>query len=182
MERPANRPKAHTAWLLSVACAIWLMAVTPTLAGWSTPRFLRGPVPPYLATGGPATSATDAHGDVALVWRSDQQAGRPPRWWYDTSVQVAYAGPAGPIASRTIWRHPHSFTASVAAVLDAQGELTVAWVEGPSQRRGPITVRARHRSPTGRWSATQTVGHSSTAFFYANPELAVAPNREVLLT
>lgn len=182
MGHRTNRPIVHAAALLVAATAIWLMAASAALAAWSTPRLLRGPVPSYLVLNGPAASATDARGDVALIWRVDKQAGRAPHWWYDASVLVAFAGPSGPLVSHTIWRHSHSYIASVTVALDAHGELTVAWIEEPSQSRGPITVRARHRSPAVRWSATQTVGYSSTAFSYANPELAVAPNREVLLT
>jgi hypothetical protein len=167
-------------WLAALA-AIWLMcAATPSLAVWSTPRFISGPVRSYFATVPPAF-ATDARGDVALAWLNVQKGGRPPNWWYDSSVQVALAGPTGPIVTHTVWQRTHSLVASVTVALDARGEPTVAWIDAPSPSNGPHTVRALHRSPTGRWSAAQTVGHS-IAFFYAEPELAVAPDREVLLT
>jgi len=126
--------------------------------------------------------ASDARGDAALVWREVRAAGHRPNWWYDSFVRVAFAGPTGAVVTRTVWGHAHTMIAGVTDALDALGELAVAWVEEPSGSGGPITVRALRRSPAGRWSAPQAVGRSSTAFFYATPELAVAPDGEMLLT
>lgn len=101
-----------------------MCAATPSLAVWSTPGFISGPVPSYFATTGPAAFATDARGDAALAWRNFQKAGRPPTWWYDSSVQVALAGPTGPIVTHTVWQRTHSLIAGVTVALDARGELT----------------------------------------------------------
>jgi hypothetical protein len=167
--------------LLAALTAIGLVSATPSLAVWSAPRVIPGAVPSYVASNGSAVFATDARGDAALAWSSSRKAGRPPNWWYDSSVQVALAGRTGPIVTRTVWQRPHSLVAGVTVALDARGELTVAWIEAPSASRGPHSVRALRRSPSGRWSAAEVVG-SSIAFFYAAPELAVAPDRDVLLT
>jgi len=169
---------------LAAILVVLTCAVTPSFAGWSAPRFISGPA--FLAEltipHGPLPFATDARGDVAIAWPEFRPVGHPPNWWYDSSVRLASAGPTGRIVTRTVWRHAHSLIASVTVVLDAHGELTVAWIEAPSPSGSPFTVRARYRSASGRWSAPQVVGRSRTAFYYARPELAVAPNGEVLLT
>ncbi len=125
---------------------------------------------------------TDARGDAALAWQETPKAGRPPNRWYDSFVHVAFAAPTGRIVTHTVWGRKHSLIASVTDAFDARGELTVAWIEQPSSSGGPITVRALRRSPAGHWSAAQAVGRGGTAFFYAKPELAVAPDSEMLLT
>lgn len=129
--------------------------------------------------------ATNARGDVALAWPNVRSVGRPPNWWYDSSVKVALGGPTGRIVTHTVWRRAHSLIASVTVALDARGELTVAWIEEPSSTgasNGSLTVRALYRTASGRWSAPQAVVRSGTAFYYAHLELAVAPGGEVLLT
>jgi hypothetical protein len=165
-----------------LAVVALLLLASSALAGWSTPRPLSGSAPAYLGGTGPAALTTDARGDAALAWREFRKAGRPPNWWYDSFVHVAFAAPTGRIVTHTVWARGHSLIAGVTEAFDARGELSVAWVEQPSPSGGPITVRALRRSPAGHWSATQTVGRSSTAFFYAKPELAVAPDGEMLLT
>ena len=183
MSRFARIP-APTALFIALLSAIGAVWATPiALAGWSSPRVVLGAGPPYLAVSPVSAFSTDDRGDSALAWRVLGQAGRAPHWWYDSSVRVAFAAPRGPVAAHTVWHRAHSLIASVATALDARGELTIAWVEAPSGERGPITIRSIRRSPGGRWSVAETVGHSSsTAFLYAWPQLAAAPDGEVLLT
>ncbi len=168
--------------MLAAAGALALLLAPAAQAGWSVPRVISGPVPVYFGGTGAAVLTTDAGGDAALIWRESRKAGRPPRWWYDSFLRVAVAAPRGRVVTHTAWGRSHSLIASVAATLDARGELTVAWVEQPYPSGGPIAVRALRRSPVGRWSGAQLVGTSSTAFFFAAPELALAPDGEVLLT
>ena len=71
-----------------------------------------------------------------------------------------------------------------AIALDARGELTVAWVEQPSdagRTHGHKTVRAAYRSPDGSWSRVQAIGRSA-AFNYASPRLAATGSGAVVLT
>ena len=139
----------------------------------------------YLAAGNMSTLATDKRGDAALSWATLREAGRVPHQWYDATVRAAFAGPAGTVATRTLWSHTHATVAGVTSALNGRGELIVAWVESQLTRsgtNGAIAVLARWRSRRGRWSAVQTVGRSSTSFSYAHPELAVGPSDEVLLT
>ena len=63
----------------------------------------------------------------------------------------------------------------------------MAWVDAHPNIDGQRTVRAAFRTPAGRWSAVQAVGDSSRLnpllpVDYVDPRLAVAPDREVLLT
>jgi hypothetical protein len=160
--------------------AAW--ATPDVLARWSLPRVVHGATPPYVAVSLASAFSTDEHGDSALAWRVLRQAGRASNWWYDSSVRVAFAGPKGAVTAHTVWRRAHSVIASTTTALDARGELTIAWVEAPSSGKGAITIRSMRRAPRGGWSAAEVVGHSSSAFVYAWPQLAAAPDGEVLLT
>ena len=126
--------------------------------------------------------ATDARGDAALAWTSVRQVGLVRT---RVAVHVAFIGPGGRVAERTVWSNGDAIVGGVAVALDARGELTVAWIAAARARNGgtsgPHTIRAAYRNASGRWSAAQKVG-SSGPLMSADLHLAVAPDREVLLT
>lgn len=165
--------------LLALAAA----AAPGTARGaWSAARTVPGSGSVSLAGSGSSALVAGPGGETALVWRNFEKAGRPPKWWYDSSIHAAILTPTGRTVVRTVWRRAHSIVAAVTAVIDGRGELTVAWVEEPSPSGGAIVVRAVRRSPSGGWSPIQEVGRGATAFFYADPELAVSADGRVLLT
>jgi len=152
------------------------MGASPALAGWSAPVAVS-----RSAEGFPyAALANDARGDSAVAWASPSNEARPR-----AEVNVAFAGPGGRLVERALWRKNHALVGGVAVALDSRGELTVAWIDAARGRTGetlyPHTIRAAYRSPSGTWSPPQVVGYSGP-FLDAHLRLAVAPNREVLLT
>lgn len=164
--------------LASLALAIGLStAPTPALGAWSAVRTVG-----WSATAYGVVMATDARGDTALAWRTEQNVGLVRT---RSAVNVAFIGAGGRVAVRTLWRSSDALLGGVVVALDAQGELTVAWIAAPRGRSGATlsshTIYAAYRSPSGRWSAVQTVGYSGP-FLAADLRLAVAPDREVLLT
>jgi hypothetical protein len=154
------------------------MGVAPALAGWSAPRSVSS------SAGGFAdvALATDARGDTAVAWASERSVGLVQT---RAAVNVAFSGAGGPVATRTLWRSSDAQVGGVAVALDARGELTVAWIDAARGRNGatlsPHTIRTAYRSPSGRWSPVKIVGYSGP-FMDADLRLAVAPDREVLLT
>ena len=177
--------KAHAATRRRTGAAAavlagWLLfAAAPSLAAWSTTRTVN--------IRGGAALATDGRGDVALAWVGAVRRCSHSRCSYDGRVQVAFGRSTGPFVTRTVWQHANTNAYGVTVVLDARGELTVAWVDAHPNIDGQRTVRAAYRTPAGRWSAVQAVGHSSRLnpllpVDHVDPRLAVAPDREVLLT
>lgn len=155
-----------------------LFGAAPCLATWSTPRSVNAPW---------GHLATDGRGDVALAWEGVVRRCSHSRCIYEGLVKVAFGRSTGPLVTRTVWRHASTEVYDVTVVLDARGELTVAWVDAYPNIDGTRTVRAIYRTPAGCWSAVQAVGHSSQLnpllpVDYVDPRLAVAPDREVLLT
>ena len=156
------------------------MGASPALAGWSAPATVSHSAKgfpegfPYLAL------ANDVRGDSAVAWASQSNEARPR-----AAVNVAFAGPGGRLVERALWHKNGALAGGVAVALDARGELTVAWIDAARGRNGatlyPHTIRAAYRSPSGRWSPAQVVGYGGP-FLDAHLRLAVAPNREVLLT
>jgi hypothetical protein len=156
-----------------------LFGAAPSLATWSTPRTVNSLGRPALAT--------DGRGDVALAWVGAVRRCSHSRCIYGGPVQVAFGRSTGPLVTHTVWRHANAGAYGVTVVLDARGELTVAWVDAHPNIDGQRTVRAAFRTPAGRWSAVQAVGHSNRLnpllpVDYVDPRLAVAPDRGVLLT
>ncbi len=154
------------------------IGAAPALAGWSALRTMssnaRGPVDVALAT--------DARGDTAVAWASERSVGLVQT---RAAVNVAFSGAGGRVVTQTLWRSGDAQVGGVAVALDAHGELTVAWIDAARGRSGETlpthTIRAAYRTPSGRWSPTQIVGYSGP-FLGAELRLAVAPDREVLLT
>jgi hypothetical protein len=190
LEERGGRVKPALRWggALAALAAAWLVfGAAPSLAAWSTPRTVKSAFLGALAT--------DARGDVAPAWVNYRDIVRPCSLnrrgcliRTDVSLQVGFGGPTGPLVTRTVWRCRNAAAVGVTAALDARGELTVAWVDAPSGGvEGRRTVLAVYRTAAGRWSAVQVVGHSSPMnpvipSDYVDPKLAVAPDREVLLT
>ncbi|HUH79868.1 MAG TPA: hypothetical protein VLZ06_00950 [Solirubrobacteraceae bacterium] len=154
------------------------MGASPALAGWSAPLAVSRSTTGFLYV----APANDARGDSAVAWASETNAGPVQT---RAAVNVALAGAGGRPVERALWRSNDALVGGVAVALDASGELTVAWIEAARGRNGatlsPHTIRAAYRSPSGRWSPAQVVGYSGP-FLDAHLELAVAPNREVLLS
>ncbi len=148
------------------------------LAAWSAPRTVSRSTTGF----GRVALASDARGDAALAWASESQVGLVRT---RVAVNVAFAGAGGRPVQRTLWRSSDGLIGGVAVALDARGELTVVWIDAARGRSGatlyPNTIQAAYRTPSGRWSPTQTIGHAGP-FLSADPRLAVAPDREVLLT
>jgi hypothetical protein len=154
------------------------IGAAPALAGWSAPRTVS-----YSTAGFRyVTLATGARGDTALTWASESNVGRVQT---QAAVNVALASASGRLVERTLWRSSHAVVGGLAVALDAHGELTVAWIDTARGRNGvtlnPHTIRAAYRTPSGRWSPIQIISYSGP-FHDADLRLAVAPNREVLLT
>jgi hypothetical protein len=149
----------------------------PALAGWSAPRAVSSAAGFHRVA-----LATDARGDAAVAWIGESDVG-PVRT--RSAVNVAFAGAGGRLVERTLWRGSDALVGGVAVALDARGELTVAWIDAARGRSGETlyqhTIEAAYRTPSGKWSPTQIVGHSD-AFLAADLRLAVAPDREVLLS
>jgi hypothetical protein len=163
---------------LAVLIGLVVIGTEPALAGWSAPRAVS-----YSTSGfRDVTLATDARGDTALAWASESDVGRVQT---RAAVNVAFAGTSGRPMERTLWRSGDALIGGVAVALDARGELTVAWIDAARGRSGETlyrhTIRAAYRTPSGRWSPTQIIGYSGP-FLSADLRLAVAPDREVLLT
>jgi hypothetical protein len=151
--------------------------VAPALAGWSAPRAVSSSAGGFVDV----ALATDARGDTAVAWASERVGLVQTR----AAVNVAFSGAGGRAVTRTLWRSSDAQVGGVAIALDARGELTVAWIAAARGRNGatlsPHTIRAAYRSPSGRWSPVQSIGYSGP-FLGAELRLAVAPDREVLLT
>ncbi len=160
-----------------LGAAVFALGGAPAFAAWSAPRAL-GPSSGLAR----AALATDARGDVAVAWPLERNVGLVRT---DSSVRVAVGGRSGRLAVRTVWHSSNALVGGVSVALDSRGELTVAWIDAARLRNGGTsnrhTVRAVYRTPSGRWSGVHAVGVSGP-FLDAAPRLAVAGNREVLLT
>ena len=155
---------------LLAATAATAFAASPALAGW-------GPVlqPAASDSASKAALSVNGRGAVGAAWL--QQYGRT------VTVRSTAILPGRPAAVRTLRRARDRAIVGLTTVLDAHGELTVAWVERASTNgllHGPITVRAAFRTPAGRWSPVRMVSRAS-AFAFAEPRLAAAPDGTVAL-
>ena len=171
-------PMRSAGALAALVAGLLLFGAAPSLATWSTPRSVNSP-------GG--SLATDGRGDVALAWEGGVRRCSHSRCTYEGLVKVAFGRSTGPLVTHTVWRHANASAYGVTVVLDARGELTVAWVDAHPNIDGQHTVRSAFRTLAGHWSAVQAVGDSSRLNpllpeDYVDPRLAVAPDREVLLT
>jgi len=122
-----------------------------------------------------ASIAVDGRGDVAAAWA--QERGRT------LTVRATVKRGTRPLVVHTLLRGRDRAVQGLTTVLDRRGELTVAWVDRGSTRgllHGHITLRAAYRTATGRWSRVQSIARISP-FFYAQPQLAVAPDGTVAL-
>jgi hypothetical protein len=147
------------------------------LAGWSAPRTVS-----HSSAGFRYALATGARGDAAVAWASEREVGLART---RAAVKVALVSTGGRLSKRTLWRSGNALVGGVAVALDARGELTVVWIDAARSRSGatggPHTIRAAYRTPSGRWSRAQVIGHSGP-FLSVDLRLAVAPSRVVLLT
>ena len=155
---------------LLAATAATAFAASPALAGW-------GPVlqPAASDSASKAALSVNGRGAVGAAWL--QQYGRT------VTVRSTAILPGRPAAVRTLRRARDRAMVGLTTVLDARGELTVAWVERASTNgllHGPITVRAAFRTPAGRWSPVRMVSRAS-AFAFAEPRLAAATDGTVAL-
>jgi hypothetical protein len=167
--RPSHRALAAVARAALAALA----GLTPSSASAAW-----GPVLQPAASGGAGqvALAVAPTGDVAAAWVRDERG--------SVTVRAAVARGVAPMTGHRLLAARNRGVQGLAVVLDARGELTVAWVEQASahgRRHGHITLRAAYRTPTGRWSAVQAVSRTS-AFFYAQPRLAAARDGTVALT
>jgi hypothetical protein len=150
----------------------------PALAGWSAPLGVS-----YSTAGFRYVAlATDGRGDTAVAWANERNVGLVQT---RTAVNVAFSNASGRVTTRTLWSSGNALVGGVAVALDAHGELTVAWNSAARARNGatlsPHAIHAAYRSPSGKWSPAQIIGYSGP-FLSADLRLAVAPDREVLLT
>jgi hypothetical protein len=167
--RQSGHGRAAVAAASSLAVAV--LGAAPAQAAW-------GPIlrPAASAAAGQVTLAVNASGDVGAAWAQESRG--------IVTVRAAVRRGTRPLPVRTLLSLRGGAVQGLAAVLDARGELTVAWVDrGPSRggRGGAMTVRAAYRTPAGRWSRTRAISKTS-AFFYAQPRLAAAPDGTVALT
>jgi hypothetical protein len=95
------------------------------------------------------------------------------------AVRVSVRRADGSFETRTLARRRDLVARGLTVAVDRRGEVTVAWID--ALPRGHRTVRAAYRTPDGHWSAVQAIGFSS-AFSYAVPRLAVAPDGRVLVS
>ena len=168
----------HPLALLIVAAAA-LPGATAS-ASWSPPRAVPGS---GTAGAGAPVLAVDGLGDVAAAWVDDPGDVRHVRHPLVT-VRASVSRRGGGLGTHTLLRRHDIAVQGLTVALDRRGELTVAWIDERNDAgllHGHKTVRAAYRTPSGAWSAVQTVGLSS-AFSYAVPRLAVAPDGHVLLT
>ncbi len=154
-------------WRALLIAALAALVAAPTAqAGWSP---VIRPAGSGRASG--TALAVDGSGRVAAAWVSEAGG---------VTVVRAATGTAGHV----LLRARNRAVAGLTVAMSARGEVTVAWMEQQQTgglRAGPITLRAAFRTPSGRWSSTQTVSRSSS-FLRAQPRLAVAPDRSVALT
>lgn len=158
------RRVCHAIW---PAAAALLVAATPASAAW-------GPVvrPPLSTGASQLTLAVDPAGDAAAAWVVEGS--------HSVRVRAAFVRPSGGVSVRTLVSASGDAVQSPRVVLDRRGELTVAWVQRSARDRHQ-TIRAAYRTAAGRWSSVQDVSRTS-AFYYASPRLAAAPDGAVALT
>jgi hypothetical protein len=155
-------------------------AATPASAAWSTPQRIAG------STGASSpVVAVNGRGDVAAAWLREVEHGSGRTRTAQVAVRAAVrrAG-ATAFSTRTLLSARERAVQGVAVTIDRRGEATVAWIDQPVSAgtlHGHRTVRAAFRTARGAWSPVQAVGRSS-AFFYAHPRLAAAPDGSVVLT
>lgn len=158
---------------LSAVAALAFAA--PAHGGWMPARAVPGSgrdvmAFPALGTGG--------SGRVVVGWVDDGGGSRGVRHPV-VAVRVSVRRAGGGFETRTLARGRDLAAQGVTAVVDRRGEVTVAWID--ARPDGHRTVRAAYRTTNGHWSAVQAIGFSS-AFAYAVPRLAVAPDGRVLLS
>jgi hypothetical protein len=164
------------------------MAVRALVAALSAVAALAFGAPAY---GGWTPSQTVSRGDMrGFPALAVDGGGRVVVGWVDgggsrgvrhpiVAVRVAVGRADGGFAMRTLTRRRDLAVQGMTAVVDRRGEITVAWIDAlPGGHR---TMRAAYRTASGHWSAVQAIGFSS-AFYYAVPRLAVAPDGRVLLS
>ncbi|HST33467.1 MAG TPA: hypothetical protein VLJ80_08100 [Solirubrobacteraceae bacterium] len=163
---------------LTALVGLLAIGAAPAVARWSAPRTVSS----SRAGFGKAALATDARGDAAFASASESDVGPVQT---RAALNVALLSTRGPSVKRTLWRNGDALVGDVVVALDARGELTVAWIAAARGRNGetvaPHTIRSAYRTPSGRWSPTEIVGHSGP-FLSADLRLAVAPNGEMLAT
>jgi len=159
-----------------------LLVLAPTVlpaataqAGWSPAQTVPGARAATLTS---TALAVDGRGTTAVAWVDDGGASNGRRH-ATTAIRVAVGRAGGSFSVRTLVRRRDLAVQGLTTTMDARGELTVAWID--ALPHGHRTVRAAFRTSAGRWSRVQAVGFSS-AFAYAVPRLAVAPDRRVLLS
>jgi hypothetical protein len=175
-DRTFDLMKRHRFAMLAAVAAL---PCPPASASWSPPRTVPGSV---TEGAGAPVLAVDGRGDLGAAWVDDPGDVRRVR--HPLVTVRASVSRHGGFATHTLLRRHDIAVQGLAVVLDRRGELTVAWIDERNDAgllHGHKTVRAAYRTPSGAWSAVQTVGMSS-AFSYAVPRLAAAPDGHVLLT
>jgi hypothetical protein len=156
----------------TVATALSLTAASAAGADWSTPRTIT------VHAFSTWTVAVNARGDTAIAWATHGNPAEPPI--FRGSVYVAVRRAGGRVRTRRLWSSRRAGVGEVAVALDRRGEATVVWNSNTRrqsiQTEGLGTIRAAYGPLVGHWSQPQVVGRAS-----AEPRLAVAPDRKVLL-
>jgi hypothetical protein len=139
--------------VLALAAAIVAVLAAPATApaGWMPARTVDA------AHDGGAVPAVNARGDVALLW-----TGRG-----DGALRATVLRATGERSTRVLTRRA---AGEPTVVVDRSGRATAAWLEGER-------LYAASGSASGRWSAPQLIARRRAA----GPELAVSPDRRVLL-
>ncbi len=174
--RSLGGPRASALWL---TCALMLAALAmPVGAAASWSGVMR--VPLSTEAMWPA-AAVNGRGDVAVAWIQEARSSGHATVRVRAAIRVASSAR---FEVRTLVARRDLAARGTAVALDAHGELTVAWIEQPSDN-GRLhrhkTVRAAYRLPGGRWSRARAIGRSS-AFNYASPRLVAARGGTVALT
>lgn len=162
-------------WSFALLAAVVVAPAATARADWTAPQVVPGA---RAGTLGASALAAGGRGRAAFAWVDDGGAGNGLRHATAT-LRVAVRGANGPLSTHTLVRRRDLAIGGMTAAMDARGELTVAWID--ALPRGHRVVRAASRTRVGRWSAVQRVGLSS-AFAYAVPRLAVAPDGRVVLS
>jgi hypothetical protein len=161
--------------LALLALGAMVLSAATARGSWSEAQVVPGARTATLVS---TALAVDGRGTTAVAWVDDGGATNGKRHT-TTAVRVAVRRAGAGFSVRTLARRRDLAVQGLNAAMDARGELTVAWIDAVP--RAHRTVRSAFRTSTGRWSAVQAVGFSS-AFAYAVPRLAVAPDRRVLLS
>jgi hypothetical protein len=168
---------AARALVALVSATVALAFAASASASWTSTRAVPGTAGDQMAVGF-AALAVGGGGRVVVGWVDDGGAGRGVRHPV-VAVRVSVRRADGSFDTRTLARRRDLAARWLTVAVDRRGEVTVAWIE--ALPRGHRTVRAAYRTLDGHWSAVQAIGFSS-AFSYAVPRLAVAPDGRVLVS